>query len=198
MAVLRVPVDLTWPGTGGPGVNVFHLRTTEESGTPGNELILGDAMVVLNDLYDAVYGSYAAQGAVATFAGAAVDVHTQEIVEADPWTAVAPGTGGSTAPVLQVCATWRTSIAARRGRGRTFFGPLGNAAVETDGTIVPGALGGIRTACEAFVTASNGIAGGSFAVWGQETAGVPGINVARDITGVTIKDRFAVLRSRRD
>lgn len=197
MAIFRVPVDLTWNGAGSPGVNVFHLRTTESSGTPGNGLVLSDALSVLQLLYSNIMTPYGAPGMTCSFQGEAVDVVTQEIITGDPWTVTSNGNATAAPPVLQVCCTWRTSIAARRGRGRTFFGPLKISTQDVNGTVMDDVLSLMRASVQQFVSDSQALPGGAFAVYGREIEGGTG-KVARDITGGAIKDQFAVLRSRRD
>ena len=198
MAIFRIPVTLNWPGSGGPGVNVFHLRTTESSGGAGNGLILDDALDVLATFVDAVYDIVAPTGFTWSMGDDIVDVVTKEIESATTRTGGTASTDTPAPHALAVVVGWRTSLSARRGQGRTFLGPCRKGLIDTDGTIEAGNLGNIRTHVDTFVAASNAIAGGSFAVWGQESAGAPGVNVARDITDGRVRDIFAVLRSRRD
>lgn len=114
----------------------------------------------------------------------------------DPWT-VTGTTSGATGPaVLQICATWKTSvvIAGRRVAGRTFIGPLTNAVADTDGT--PSAP--YMTAALALAAAwiDNGLTDTFAVVWHRPVGGSGG--TAEDITSYSVKDKFAVLRSRRD
>jgi hypothetical protein len=96
-----------------------------------------------------------------------------------------------------VCG-WRTTLAARRGRGRTFLGPLNVDAGSTDGTPSPGALSTINSAAAALIATSSETNDWAFAVYGQQSSGISGVKVARDITAQNVRDVFAVLRSRRD
>lgn len=198
MAVFRIPVTLSWPGAGSPGVNVFHLRTTESSGSASNLLIIDEA---LNDLHTFLFACYQEVGCngLAYSAGQGiVDVATQEEISRTGWSETNSVADGAAPPVLAVVVGWRTTLAARRGRGRTFLGPLRSGVIQSDGTIGTTALNALQSAASTFVTNSQGIAGGAFAVYGQENLGDPSGHVARDITGYRIKDKFAVLRSRRD
>jgi hypothetical protein len=116
------------------------------------------------------------------------------------------GSGTGSAPqALALVVTWRTEVAARRGRGRTFVGPLAPAVVATDGTPADTARSTLATAAAALVSSSQGFANGAIGVWGYQSAytgegdrppGQP--RVLRDFTGSTIRDLFGILRSRRD
>lgn len=198
MAVFRIPVTLTWTGSGSPGVNVFHLRTTESSGTPGNSLIIEDGLDVLQTFITAVYNQVGAAGLTWSMGESITDVVTQEDMSQAARTGTGGGSGNLAPPALAVCVSWKTSLAARRGRGRTFIGPLTAGCMDSTGTPLNSDLTALRTAVSNFVTASNAIAGGSFAVYGQESPLLPDAKVARDITSGSIRDQFAVLRSRRD
>lgn len=198
MAIFRIPVTLTWPGSGSPGVNVFHLRTTEDSGTPGNSLIIDEALDHLETLYTWTVNNLLVQGMRADIGESIVDVATQEGRDETVRSITNAGATDKAPPALAVVAGWRTTLAARRGRGRTFFGPLAYNVLQTDGTVHDTILTNLRTNLETFVTNSQGIAGGAFVVWGQESAGIPEPKVGRDITSVRVRDQLAVLRSRRD
>ena len=198
MAIFRIPVNLTWPYLGSPGVNVWHLRTTEASGTPSNSLIIDDALEVLQTFYASVFEVNAATGLTYSCGGDIVDVETQEGEPRPGFSGSVAVAGGSLPPQNQVCITWRTTLRARRGRGRTFVGPLRPDRVSPDGTLADAARTSIADAAAAFVAASQGIAGGAFAVYGQQNEGNPVAKVARDITGSFVPDKVAVLRSRRD
>lgn len=90
--------------------------------------------------------------------------------------------------------------------GRTFIGPLAIGCIQTDGTPVPGVITQVSTASTNLLNASQGIGGWAVGVWGQQSkmagassqdrAAAP--HVHRDITSFKVKDRFAILRSRRD
>lgn len=204
MAVFRLPVNLTWPMAGSPGVNVWHIRTAGEL-DPLQPL--SNAVETIHSFYDDIaMGSWGGGQAgiyakgVTISAEEAIDVETQEAHSVD-FASIAPGvTDDPAPPSLQICVSWRTSIAARRGRGRTFLGPLGKAIIGTDGTPVDAAVSMVRTACQTLVDASGGVNDYAIGVYGLQTAGggPTSPHVLRDITGFRVNDQFAILRSRRD
>jgi hypothetical protein len=107
--------------------------------------------------------------------------------------------------MLCVCVTWRTTLVARRGTGRTFLGPLAGGSMSADGTPDDTILANVRTRSQALVDASRSDNGYAIGVYGLESpwGGVGPApsdtpRVLRDIIGYRIRDQFAVLRSRRD
>jgi hypothetical protein len=207
MPIYRVPVKLSWPRAGSPGVNVWHVRTVENN--PGSEL--QTAVDALRAFYNSVNlidltssAGIFAPGTTVTL-GDIVDVDSQEFATATWATVTAQTTPAAAAPALQLVVGWRTSSATRRGRGRTFLGPLQAAAVDTDGTPKAAVLSGVGAAAQTLVDASLGIANWAVGVYGlmeQAPAGTTDYTglprVLRDVTGYKVKDQFAVLRSRRD
>jgi hypothetical protein len=138
--------------------------------------------------------------------GTVVEEGTQrEIV---PTMSNVTGVGTGSAPqLLAVVCTWKTSIAARRGRGRTFVGPLATSAVQADGTPLDALVTDVKAAAAALVASSMGFGNGALGVYGYSAAKTPGkenprnpadAKVFRDFTGYAVRDLFASLRSRRD
>jgi hypothetical protein len=203
MALFRVPILLTFPGAGSPGVNVWHIRTADAA--LATELGQANALIgYIRTFYDA--GKSYLPSTTTCILGTVSEIGTsREIV---PTMAQVNGLGTGSAPqALALCVTWRTSIAARRGRGRTFFGPLSTASIQSDGTPDNTMRNTMVTAAAALVTSSLGYANGAVGVWGYDAAKLPGKanvrdpddgKVFRDFTGSGIRDLFAVLRSRRD
>lgn len=90
--------------------------------------------------------------------------------------------------------------------GRTFIGPLATTCMESDGTVTATALAAIGDNARILSDASqSGTNGWAIGVWGlaqkapkgtTDYAALP--HVHRDVIGYKIRDRFGVLRSRRD
>lgn len=204
MAVFRVPITLTWSGVGSPGVNVWHVRCVDGPGSTVQDE-LQSAVGAIHTFYDSIK-SYLAQTTVVTLG---------DIVKMDDstsWTAGftqinSTASAGQAAPMLCTVIGWRTSVAARRGMGRTFIGPLASAYVDTTGTPSASMITGIGTAAQTLITASLGsVNGWAIGVWGLVNPAPPGTPPAgylglprehRDIIAYKIKDKFGVLRSRR-
>jgi hypothetical protein len=211
MAILRIPVNITWSGSGSPGVNVFHGRVNDPINLTDAQGLV-DAIrafyVSLSSMTGMGSGGLHGGSAIATL-GDVVDVESREManVTMSPVT-LAGGAGMAPAPVMAVVG-WRTSSATRRGRGRTFIGPLNPGAVSTDGTLADSAVTGLRTAAQALVDASEGLTSAALGIYGLQSPAPDNIDpgseayrdlprVLRDITGVRVRDSCAVLRSRRD
>lgn len=202
MAILRFPVDITFDGPGSPGVNVFHGRAGGLAATIESQA--QDIADALNAFYVSLANTSALGGiynsTTTVDLGVVVDVETQE--QYTPTFAAVSGNAGTTeAPqVLQIVVGWRTAVAARRGMGRTFCGPCHAAVAQSDGSPVDLNITTVSDAAAALVTASQGLTDCALGVWGLDVAGTgpDGAKVLRDFTSSSVKDKFAVLRSRRD
>lgn len=206
MAIFRVPINLTWSGSGSPGVNVFHVRDDAWPGSTNLDTTISALRDAYADLCNSTTGILALGTKVSL--GDIVELESGEYVQpgAGAWTdQTSARTGGNAAPALQIVVSWRTTLAARRGMGRTFLGPLAAPCVDADGTPTTAAM----TAAKAFgqdVLNQNGTVGSSrIGIYGAQAALTDAQKqsgdyprVLRDITGYRVRDQFAVLRSRRD
>ena len=192
----RIRASISWPLSGSPGVMTLYTRSTrlENAAT---------AALTNTRLYDAVQNLGLVMPTTLVFNGDSfvddIDPDTGAITDSHsvtPWT-YGGGSGTSYAPpASQVCVTWKTAavIAGRRVRGRTFAGPFSLSKVDTDGS----PTADLMTHMEAFAAAwvDNGLTDTFAVVWHRPVGGHGG--TAEDITGHVIKDKLAVLRSRRD
>lgn len=200
MPVYRVPVTLTWDNPGSPGVNVWHLRTV---GDPAEQIAIQDGVDQIRQFYQSLFqeaGDVPMRAGLTATCEAITNVVDQEQTAID-WTTVQSSSAEPDAPMaLQICVGWRTSSSSRRGRGRTFVGPLNQGAIDTDGTPTGAAITACNDAAQELVTASDNGEGWSVGVYGLQTAGggPTAPHVLRDLTGFKVRDTFAILRSRRD
>src|SRR5690242_16498056 len=141
MPTLQYDVSLTWNGPGGPGVNVWHIRTADGDPIGTN---LNEAASAIRSFYnDICEVGCCPAGWTARGPAQAVNVADSQIEEVTPWTeASLQGTANFSAPSMVVVGL-RTSSATRAGRGRKFIGPLATPAMGTDGTITDSMLSGI-------------------------------------------------------
>ena len=207
MGTWRVPATITgW--NGGPGVNVWHLRTGADPGIAGPDhgVQVGLALDALEDFYQAIAGAMRG-GLTITVGDELVNVDDgSESPAAAPRT-ISTGAATDAAPsAAMLCVSWKTSLRARRGMGRTFCGPLARITIDSDGSPTAGVMTQFRSAASALVAASTAAQDWSWGIYGQEKPlktsqfdenGLP-LKVLRDITGSSVSDKFAVLRSRRD
>lgn len=112
----------------------------------------------------------------------------------DPREAIGADGTGQLSPLLCINLGWRTTAATRSGHGRTFLGPWGQNAAQTDGTPSTALYDQIQASASILLNKSLAGAGQgwSLGVYSQKDA------VLRDFVGVTVKDRFTYLSSRRD
>lgn len=192
MALLSVPVRLTWAGSGSPGVNVWDVRTTGGDPGPSDDLqAMTDALRVFYT--DLMAGDIFPGGYTASYGGTATSVgESPEFFTSDTWSITESGPSDVAPPIAQMILTLRTSSATRRGRGRKFIGPVRPTIVQADGTPTTAALGILQTAGNTLLAESEEFADGAIGVYSD----VDGL--FRDLVSVQARDYFASLRSRRD
>jgi hypothetical protein len=206
MAIFRIPINLAWTGPGSPGVNVWHVR---DDAWPGSTSLDG-ALTTLSEAYALLASGTSGifPPGMKTSLGDVIELTSQEYVQpsAGAWTDTSTtGTSGyAPAPVMIVCS-WKTSLAARRGMGRTFFGPLRGNILQTDGTPADGVVDLVRSVGQKIVDHNNVVGSAAFGIYGAESKLTEAQRlsgdyprVLRDITGFKVRDQYAVLRSRRD
>lgn len=192
MPIYRVPVEIRVGGLPSSAWNIWHVRTTDAGIDPGP--LVG----AIHDFYVGCSNIFGAN-ALIEFPKSVVDVQTQdEIAMASPPTSIQTTVPDITEWGLALTMNWTTGTAARRGRGRTFLGPLRQGMVTAAGRPDEALLGPVRTAAQSLVTASTAGGNGAVVVWGQQSAGVAEPKIARDITGFKLGSKFAHLRTRRD
>lgn len=128
-----------------------------------------------------------------------IDSDTGVIQDFNTITPPSPVGGGGTdseyAGPAGAVVTWRTSDLrnGRRIRGRTFLVPLRTFAYQDDGTLTAQSMTYIRNFADTLV---GGSLDGDLGVWSRPTGGSGGVFAS--VTGYTVPDMVAVLRSRRD
>jgi hypothetical protein len=183
--LFRIKVQTNYPGTGGPGLNTWHVKMTD----PGNMPLFTAA---LKTFYQAAGSFLISGGSWALQADGIRDPYGLPThFGITPWTVAGTSTGSMLPPQTCVVIGWRANSASRSGLGRTFLGPAGSSILQADGTPVDGFLDGLRTAAQNFLSAANGSAGHEVILYSKK------LGLAQHIDSSAIKDKFAVLRSRR-
>jgi hypothetical protein len=201
MAIYLLRVKLTYGPGSKVGVNTWHIRR-DTPPVPGAQPLI----TALGAFYQSVASEVFCTDQQASFDGNVVEVGTDtptQIGGLTTFTATGlnPATAYGSAGV-GMCISWKSSLANRQGRGRTFLSPLASVAFQGDGTLSDTKLGNIRTAATTLVNASKADGNGGICVWSTATpkggvAPAPGHGVARDIIGHSISDKVAWLSSRR-
>lgn len=193
MAIFRATVTISSAALGGTGTNTFHARTTSDLAPFDSEL--SDVSEILQDFYTAVAPWMPTPGCTVAFDGSWTGVGPTEgtFETTTPWSVEgAAGDSNTMPPANCICVNWVGSAGDRSKRGRTFLGPLNPSAMDADGSVGGGTLTDIRAAAAAYVTASQGLTGAALGIWSREES------VFRDVVTSSVRDQFAVLRSRRD
>lgn len=191
MGIYRIPVKLEGTTTpGGPWMNVMHVRLVDDTETGE----LDSALNALQQFYESVRGFIPNTVSITLGEGMIRDpLGSPEYVNDDRRVLQGGAAEGQhLSALLAVTVSWRTSSATRSGRGRTFVGPLGWSAQEGDGTPSAGVIAAINAAANGLVSDSSGTNGWAFGVLSTKQG------LFRDVTGHSVRDRFAFLSSRRD
>lgn len=195
--MLRVrAVSQGW--TGGPGLSTFYFKDDIAE----NSARAGDAVGRVRSYFDTIKSCY--DGTWTCQVSGDVDV-------VDPATGAVTNTLSVTPPAVvngsesgggylttssAICTSWQTStfIAGRRLRGRTFNGPTHRNTGELNGSPVAAYLTILGTAAAAL--RNNGASTLAMVIWHRPVGG--GGGSVGLVDGSSVKDKFAVLRSRRD
>jgi hypothetical protein len=200
MTIWRMPVSLTGTVPGGPFINVWHFRL---SSTPVADGSIGKVISELRAFYTGLIFSVPNIGptlgpGLSITAEFATNTETQEQIPVT-WAPMPTGSAGTVAPTrLALAVSWKTTIAARRARGRTFIGPLNRAVIGDDSLPKPQTIDQVRNTATALVNSSLEDDLSAVGVWGLEAAGggPQSPHVLRDFTGASVKQHFATLRTR--
>lgn len=191
MPIYRANVRITHPVLPDPGINTWHVRLESADPNVGDMVGLSAA---LHDFYDAMLTDCLAQGAQFAYDGVLTKVDPSPTFHdtANTWTAGNAGSSATLPPANCIVIGWGTQNASRKGRGRSFMGPIQQAANDASGTISTAALASARDAAADLVAANAGPPAGAWGVYSRADG------VIRDFTSSRVHDKFAVLRSRRD
>lgn len=185
-----------WTGPGGPGASHFDYRDPSNFFT--DPVSHAPIVAAWRAYYNSLAGylpnewSIGVQGNVLKLssAGALED----DLSSGSAPAAVAGSFSGAWAAGIGVVTRFETNsiVGGRRLRGRTFFVPVGGTvAFDSDGTLnstCQGDFNSLRVTLHNAAATNNAVP----IVWSKAHA------TTRDITGWSVRDRSAILRSRRD
>lgn len=194
--------QVIWQGfIGAPGYSTFYTRVSDPSqhDTRLAAATLRDAFSALATRFpqDVTFTFPQETELIEDTTGEMVDLMTFEPPLAD----VDGMAGGPYSAASGAAIEWRT-LGVRRGRrvrGRTFFVPLANSQYEEDGTLSQTLMNGL----EAFAEEIADEEGPQFLVWSRpirnpDTGAIIEEGSSHRISSGSVRDRVAVLRSRRD
>lgn len=172
-----------WPGA--PGFMTFYCKTA----TPFRSAVIAFVDDIRTSFSTSISFTVPNQiDVLEDSTGALIAIETEGTEYSANGTAV-----GIMAAPAGACVTWITNafVSGRRVRGRTFLVPLVTGAYEADGTLAATPLAGIRDAALDLFTACD------LAIWHRPTTPGGSDGAAYEVTGSSVSDRVAVLRSRR-
>lgn len=196
--IYRVRVASTgWSGS--PGLNTFYFQGAFNPSDSSSEHALAVATVV-HDQFEAEAAIFPTSSAFQV--DGVVDVLTAETGELfHSWGITAPdivnGSSGSAygpiAAMICVSVLTDTVVAGHRVRGRVFLGPL-KVDADADGSPASSSLETARLLVDGLLSFGDELM--VYGVWHRPKAGTGG--AFAKATAATVKDTYAVLRSRRD
>lgn len=192
-------VRVGWSGgIGGPGVTTFYMLSAPAHLTDVRNFFVEFANYVPTGITFHVEASGdKIEDTTGTLVGNWVGGAVPDVVTSNP--SVYAGPAG-------LAVSWFTDLVAqgRRVRGRTFIVPIGSDKFDAAGTLAAAALSAAQATAIAFLTAT----AGDLRIWHRPFAGAPAVGTkpARPahagssavVVGTSVRDKAAVLRSRRD
>lgn len=196
-------VKARWQGfTGAPGYSNFYFV---DDGNIGIDMTQADrATGKVHTFFDAIKLAFPPNVQIQVMN----DVEVIDSVNGQLKTVFTPatrplvtGTSGATnySAATGAVITWRTAgvRAGRRVRGRTFLVPTSSGTFHTDGSLVDSWVTTFRTAAETLLAAD--VNAPELGVWARPgTPLAPRNGEWHRVTGATVPDMAAVLRSRRN
>jgi hypothetical protein len=199
--ILRVRAR--WSGfIGGPGYTVLHFKEFEAGGTQTLAAAQG-AVDKTRAFFNSIKGALPANTTVQVMPDVdVIEETTGQLTNALTTTTPVSVVGGAVGTATYSAATgavitWRTSVIrnGRRIRGRSFLVPLSSVAFDVDGTLHSTYFNTISTAATAL---RDGTTSGDLGVYARPSAPGAADGIWAVVTGHTVPDMGAVLRSRRD
>lgn len=185
----RVPVNWAGPQVVGLAVNVLHYSASDNVAPP---------VAAMRAAYQGL-ASLLPSGVTISFptAGDTIDDTTGELVGSWSAAAVADvvGTGQATAAAgAGACVGWQTGgiVNGRRLRGRTFIVPVTSFAYDGGGHFGAATI----TQLDNFAAALQ--AAGPLAIWHRPTKLAPASGNSYGVVSHKVRNKVAMLRSRRD
>jgi hypothetical protein len=179
MSQLRISVECTDITVSGKAVNVMHMISASSS--------VADAQVCVDDLqtfYTAIRSLYKTTATI-TVGARVIDqgVTPPAYVNTTPRVVTGTGAGVSYPSQLAAVVSWRTGVATRSGRGRTFLGPFQANAFSTN-VLAPGTVTTIQAAANTL------LATGRLFVYS------PRNNAYYSVTSATVSQQVRTMRTR--
>lgn len=185
----RVANKISYNQPGSPGVNIMHVRADAE----GLSDELNEAITAIAGFYESI-ARVLAPGVRVDVAESVIQdpLGSRVVIGAAPHPVLGASASVQSPALLCICASWKTSIASRSGRGRTFIGPLEGAAGDADGSTSNDKRLTVLEAAQVLIEESSGANGWGFGILSLKDG------LIRDVVGVTISDQLSYLSSRRN
>lgn len=136
-------------GAGSPPDYNVHYVTSSDQLPATLTTVLGK----FHDFYDAVKAWFP-NGQVFTIGAQVLNMETTPptVLAVPPVTVNGTDFSGYCPPQCAVVVSWKTILASRSGRGRSFMGPVGRAGETTNGTPTPAFVTALQTAANTLIS----------------------------------------------
>ena len=190
-------VTAVWQGfIGAPGYSQFHFGPGGGSVTEAADSATGAVRAFFFSLVNLLPTPVTVQVNQEVPLFDSADGTLSDVANASAAPALVTGSSSVTyATPAGAAITWLTGTirGTHRLRGRTYLVPLANNAFQSDGTLAAASIVTINNAANAL----RATAATPFQVWGRPSAAL-GPGVVSAVTGQLLRDKAAVLTTRRD
>jgi hypothetical protein len=130
-----------------PDYNILHLAGAADDATAAQ-----NAVNYLGTYYNA-FKSWMPNGQIVTVGSQVLELSTgaPHDIAVTPVSVAGTDFSGFTPPQCAVVVSWKTHTATRKGRGRSFLGPIGRAGCTTNGTPLPAMVTAMQTAASTLI-----------------------------------------------
>lgn len=182
--------------SGGPGVMTFYASDSVAEDATTAQAIVDALDPVFDNITTLFPGAWSATvdsfvDTLTTTSGAVIATDT-----VTPWTKTGGSSAGFGPLAVGGCVTWLTDtfLSGRRLKGRTFVSPVASEFNDADGTPNATMNSHLTDFGAAWVAGVSGTT--APVIWHRPVSGSGG--ASSPITAALVRDKFAVLRSRRD
>lgn len=179
MGVYRIPAIISGVAISGKAANIWHMRPASDA--------LADVQAAVDEI-QTFYSSLASRYNTSTVIAIGgrvlrIDVDPQPIIPVTQRTVTGTDAGGTTPPQLANVVSWRTTLAGKSYRGRTYLGPFASSQLSGN-QWTSGLATQISTSALAL------IAGGHLVVWSEK------LQTATTVTLSMVDAHCETMRSR--
>mgnify|MGYP001054204639 CR=1 FL=1 len=146
--ISKITVAINGGAGSPPDYNVHFVSTADQ--LPAT---MTAVLTQFKNFYDAVKAWFP-NGQIFTIGAQVLDMETTPptVLAVPPQTVTGTDFSGYCPPQCAVVVSWKTILASRSGRGRSYIGPVGRAGETTNGTPTPAFATALQTAANGLIS----------------------------------------------